>query len=94
MVKKLVIWRNNIFAHRTAANVVSQKNIADDYPLSKDDVSELLSRAMSILNRYSSLFRASSYTTQVIGHDDYLYVLETIKEKILATQRRDRFRNS
>ena len=82
LVRKLVIWRNNIFAHRRAANVVNQKNIADDYPLSKNDVSELLNGAISISNRYTSLFRASSYSTQPVGHDDYLYVLKTIKTKI------------
>lgn len=82
IVQKLVIWRNNIFVHRKATNVVNQRNIADDYPLSKNDVSGLLDRAESILNRYSSLFRASSYSTQIVGHDDYLYVLKTIKTKI------------
>lgn len=82
LVKKLVIWRNNIFAHRSAVNVVNQKNIADDYPLSKKDVAELLNGAISILNRYSSLFRASSYSPQIVGHDDYLYVLKTIENRI------------
>jgi len=82
LVKKLVKWRNNIFAHRHAKDVVAQKNFADCYPLSKNDVSELLKRGESILNRYSSLFRASSYSTQIVGHDDYLYVLKTVKAKI------------
>ncbi len=82
LVKKLVKWRNNIFAHRHAEDVVAPKNIADCYPLSKNDVSDLLKRAESILNRYSSLFRASSYSTQIVGHDDYLYVLKTIKARI------------
>ncbi len=82
LVQKLVIWRNNIFAHRSATNVVNQRNIADYYPLSKNDVSELLNGAESILNRYSSLFRASSYLTQIVGHDDYLYVLKTIETRI------------
>lgn len=82
LVRKLVIWRNNIFAHRSATNVVTQRNIADYYPLSKNDVSELLNGATSILNRYSSLFRASSYSTQIVGCDDYLYVLKTIKTRI------------
>lgn len=82
LVKKLVIWRNNIIAHRTALNVVEQKNIIHDYPITRDEISNLLTRATTILNRYSGLFRASTYSTHIVGADDYLYILKTIKEKI------------
>lgn len=34
---------------------------------------------MKILNRYSSLFRASTDSTQIIGHDDYQFVLKSIR---------------
>ncbi|MFC2072154.1 hypothetical protein ACFLUU_05525 [Chloroflexota bacterium] len=82
LVKKLVIWRNSILAHKTATVVVKQIDITKNYPISRDDISLLLSRATAILNGYSGLFRASTYLTQIIGHDDYLYILETIKEII------------
>ena len=82
LVKKLVIWRNNIIAHRSASNVVNEKDITKDYPLTETEVSELVTRATSILNRYSSLFRASTYSPIIVGHDDYLYVLKSIKENI------------
>ncbi len=82
LVEKLIIWRNNIIAHKSASNVVKEKDITKDYPITKDEVSELVSRATSILNRYSSLFRASSYSTQIVGHDDYKYVLKAVHEKL------------
>lgn len=82
LVKKLIIWRNNILSHKTATVIVKQIAITKNYPISRDDISQLLSRATSILNRYSGLFRASTYSTQIIGHDDYLYILKTIKESI------------
>lgn len=35
-----------------------------------------------ILNRYSNLFHATTYTTKIVGHDDYRYVLEAIRTVI------------
>lgn len=82
MVKKLIVWRNKIFAHRDARNVIIKKSLAVSYPLSTSDISELLERGMTILNRYSSLFRASSSSTQIVGHDDYKFVLNCIRSEI------------
>lgn len=82
LVDKLIKWRNKIFAHRDARNVIIKKNLAVSYPLSINDISELLERGIMILNRYSSLFRASSSSTQIVGHDDYKYVLNCIRLEI------------
>lgn len=82
LVNKLVVWRDNIIAHTRASNVVNEKDIAKNYPLTKEEISQLVNRATSIVNRYSRLFRASTYSPQILGHDDYLYVLNSIKEKI------------
>lgn len=77
-VKALVFWRNNFFAHRSAKHVAAKKSLADHYTVDISAVESLLKNAMRILNSYSALFRASSYSTQIVGHDDYRYVLETI----------------
>ena len=82
LVKRLIIWRHNIIAHRNASNILNKKDITKDYPITRDDIFKLLNNATSILNRYSGLFRASTYSTQIVGHDDYLYVLKAMKEKI------------
>ena len=82
LVKKLVIWRNNIISHKRASNVVNEKDITKDYPLTRTEVSELVTRATDISNSYSGLFQASTTSTQIVGHDDYLYVLKSIKERI------------
>lgn len=81
-VKALVFWRNNFFAHRSAKHVAEKKHLADHYSFSIADAEDLLKNAMRILNRYSVLFRASSYSTQIVGHDDYLYVLRTIADDV------------
>jgi AbiU2 len=81
-VKALVFWRNNFFAHRSARLVAGKKNLADHYTFEASDVDALLKNAMRILNSYSVLFRASSYSTQIVGHDDYRYVLQTITDAV------------
>ena len=81
-VKALVFWRNNFFAHRSAKHVAEKKNLADHYTFDTSDVDALLKNAMRILNSYSVLFRASSYSTQIVGHDDYRYVLRTITDAV------------
>jgi hypothetical protein len=82
LVKKLVMWRNNIISHKSASNVINDKDITKYYPLTGDEVSKLVTRATNIANSYSSLFQASTTSTQIVGHDDYLYVLKSIKELI------------
>ncbi|MDY6912072.1 MAG: hypothetical protein SVM79_06955 [Chloroflexota bacterium] len=91
LVRKLVIWRNTLVAHKSVSNVLKEKNIADDYPLTRNEISDLLNRATSILNRYSGLFRASTYSTQITGHDDYLYVLKATQEKLHMLRQKHSF---
>ena len=50
--------------------------------MTRDEISELSTRATRISNSYSSLFQASTTLTQVIGHDDYQYVLKSIMERV------------
>lgn len=76
LVKALVFWRNNFFAHRSAKHVAANKSLADHYTFDVAAVDTLLKEGMRILNSYSVLFRALSYSTQIVGHDDYRHVLE------------------
>jgi hypothetical protein len=81
-VKALVFWRNNFFVHRSAKHVAKNRNLADHYSLSLTNVEQLLKEGICILNRYSSLFRANTYSTQIVGHDDYKNVLEAIRSAV------------
>lgn len=86
-VRKLTIWRNTLFAHKSAKNVVESFDISAEYPLTEEEVSSLLSDGIVILNRYSSMFGATTHSTQMVGHDDFMYVLECL-QKDLQTRRR------
>jgi hypothetical protein len=82
LVKTLRLLRDNIHAHRNAKNTAKAINISDNNPQSFEDYEKLLARSLNILNRYSHLYDASTYSTQVIGHQDYKYVFKCIDEKL------------
>jgi hypothetical protein len=79
-VKALVFWRQNFFAHKSAKHVAKNRKLADHYSLNLKEIEQLLKEGMCILNRYSRLFHANSYSTQIVGHDDYLNVLDAIRK--------------
>jgi len=78
-VRKLIIWRNNIIAHRGAKVSLGKNEIVARNPLSEDEVISLLEGCFQILNRYSSLYNASFYSRQPIGHDDYKTLLNFVR---------------
>jgi hypothetical protein len=86
-MKKLTIWRNNLLAHRSAGNVVEDHQIAVDYPLTVEDVERLVTAAFDILNRYSYLFHATIHCKRIVGHDDYMFVLTSIRAKLDQSNR-------
>ena len=77
-VGTLVELRNKFYAHRASRDVVAATDIAAAYPFTKADVTDLLKMGLQILNRYSNLFHAQSYSSQMIGHDDYKTVIEAV----------------
>jgi hypothetical protein len=86
LVKKLIILRGNVFAHKYAKNIMRDKDLLETYPLTWEEIQSLLETGLAILNRYSGLFQAQHYSSKVVGHDDYLYVLGAIRADL---ERRD-----
>jgi hypothetical protein len=76
-VKKLTIWRNNYVAHRSITSALGPNDFTTKYPLTFDEIGELIEKGLSIMNHYSSQFNASHY----IGFQstDYKNVLNAIK---------------
>ena len=88
LVKNLTVHRGSTLAHLNAKNIVKKNNINDKNPLPFADLGILLARAKEILNRYSSLFSASTYSTQIIGHDDFKYIFECVENTVLELQKK------
>lgn len=77
-VKKLMIWRNNIVAHLGAKQALGKTSIVADNPIEKEEIEELLDNSLKIFNKYSSLYNASTWSRQIVGHDDYRSLLKFI----------------
>lgn len=90
LVNALWIHRGGRLAHRSAKHSVRNTNVGDSHPITIDDLEKLITRATEILNRYSNLFEARTYSTQIIGHDDYKFVLACVKEKVERSRRERR----
>jgi hypothetical protein len=81
-VKALTLHRGNISAHRNARTVASGRDLAQEFALPVEDLETLLDRAHEIVNRYSNLFAASTYSRQMIGHDDYKFILKCVQQAV------------
>ena len=79
VVKKLMVWRNNIVAHRGAKFSLGKKQVFKDSSISQPELEGLLNQSFEILNRYSNLYRASTWSRQIIGHDDYQSLLRFLR---------------
>lgn len=55
-------------------------------PLQEDDFRTLLERAGTILNRYSSLFRAMTRSRVITGIGDYKFLIEAAKKRIAVLE--------
>jgi hypothetical protein len=79
-VKKLMIWRGNIAAHHNADLALGTNPVLANHPLSPAEIEQLLEHSLTVFNKYSSLYNASTRSTNlfIIGQDDYKYLLKFI----------------
>ena len=76
IVLKLIKWRNNFHAHIGAKVPLGKAGSLKSLRIDKDEINELLDQCFVILNRYMRLYKATSWSRQIIGHDDYLSLLK------------------
>jgi len=79
LVKKLVVLRSNVIAHINWKNTANNSKLDDRFALTFSEVDVLIGRAAAILNRYSVLFKRTSWTTVISGHDDFQAILEALR---------------
>ncbi len=88
LVRKLVSLRGSSFAHRSATLARDGTTLPEKMVLSDPEVEELFNRACTILNRYTRLFAAETYSTTIIGARDYEFIFKTIQAKVEASYAR------
>jgi hypothetical protein len=82
VVARLIAVRHNYYSHRNARDVVAERAVAETYPHMRDEVGDLLDGGLAIVNRYSMLFDLNSWSRNIIGGDDFYYVLRAAKERL------------
>lgn len=87
LVKKLMDYRGDFFAHKNTDIAIGNKLIQAEQLPSDEDISALLERAITIFNRYSYLFQAETYSTNVIGRDDYKYIFSCVNSAVEKSRR-------
>jgi hypothetical protein len=78
-VAVLLGWRGSVVAHSSAKIAKGSTDWTEKNPLSWELIEKLIARAFEIFNRYCVLFNATSYTTMLIGEDDYKGLLELVR---------------
>lgn len=81
-VNILIELRNALYAHRASKDVLNAADLAASYPLTTADAHDMLHLGMQIVNHYSELFSAQSFSIQIVGHDDYKTVLDALRSDI------------
>lgn len=82
LVSKLKGVRDNLMAHTTFDAVLDANRIRAENPLTNAQISTLIDRGVEIMNYYSTTYKNSTWSTELVGEDDYAYVLKAIREKL------------
>jgi len=80
LVKKLTIWRNNYFAHRSRSSALDPKGFAKQNSILFSEIKALIDNGLRIVNFYSSLFSASVHTSLPV--EDYKYLLDAVRRDL------------
>ena len=83
-VNTLVKHRNNIAIHRNEGAAMTGRTAGFEMPIIEFEA--LLERARTTLHRYTMLFNAESYSTNMVGQDDYKYVVKCVAESVLRAR--------
>ncbi|WP_442937302.1 AbiU2 domain-containing protein [Nostoc sp.] len=78
LVKKLTDFRDKQLAHIDKRYILNGSINSD--PILWGEMEELISRGFEIFNTYENLFRASSWSSRMIGEEDYERVLKSVRQ--------------
>jgi hypothetical protein len=80
IVKKLMLWRMNVYAHTGAKTALGKfTDTLEEYSISEVEIEQLLDQCFLISNKYMSLYKASTWSRHILGHDDYLSLFKFLR---------------
>jgi hypothetical protein len=68
LVDKIIRWRNTFGAHISPKRMLKEQKLKLN-ALTRNDAFDLCKRAFEIFNSYTSLYRATTYSTMIIGEE-------------------------
>jgi len=71
IVQKLTKWRMNVYAHTGAKIALGKLDSLKVNSITEDEIEQLINQCFIISNKYMSLYKATTWSRQIIGHDDY-----------------------
>ena len=80
-VNMLVRYRGSQAAHRSKRLAIRPRR-SSTHDLTDEVVEALLDRAQTIFNRYSYMFSAATYSTSIIGRDDYRFIFSAVEAAV------------
>jgi len=80
-VNMLVRYRGSRAAHRSKRLALTPRK-SSTRELTDPIVEVLLDRAKTVFNRYSYMFSAATYSTSIIGKDDYKYIFSSVEAAV------------
>lgn len=83
-VAHLRMWRHKFLTHRDAGKIPDGWTLAEDAPLTTEDVNSLIGNGFTIVNRYGFGFFSTGTSRNVHGHGDYIRVLKTLQQSAEA----------
>lgn len=87
-LSKLLALRHQKLAHTSSAAVLSRQVLNSPGNLTFSEIKDLLDHALRLVNRYSSLFKASQSSTSFVGAEDYKFVLKAVRDSLDEHERR------
>ena len=90
VVNKLWEWRGSAYAHTRAKVALGETGALED--ISPAELKELLDRSFSIFNKYLQLYKATTWSRQMIGHEDHQALFKLLRlglEKYRADIRKE-----
>ena len=75
-VRKITLYRNNFLAHRSLKAGLNNYVILIDNPIDAEEIDSILDFCTQTINKYLTLFKAVSWATKIIGHEDYAALIK------------------
>ena len=88
LVHRLILWRNNYYAHRAINSTLENLKILKFNEITWAEIEQLSTLALNIYNHYSSLYRATSWSSMLIGEEDFKSLLGYAQQGLNAYLRK------